>query len=94
MKNNPAKKKTRTSAFGTPGQNIHDASAFYAGKLYSQVAPAGACEYVENPVPPEFLNTILAKSSEAMTELPDHSVHLMVTSPPYNVGKDYDEDLT
>ena len=29
-----------------------------------------------------------------MDSLPDCSVHLMVTSPPYNVGKDYDEDLT
>ena len=29
-----------------------------------------------------------------MDDLPDCSVHLMVTSPPYNVGKDYDEDLT
>jgi DNA modification methylase len=29
-----------------------------------------------------------------MAELPDNSVHLMVTSPPYNVGKDYDRDLS
>jgi len=29
-----------------------------------------------------------------MEELPDNSVHLMVTSPPYNVGKEYDENLT
>ena len=29
-----------------------------------------------------------------MADLPDSSVHLMVTSPPYNVGKEYDEDLT
>ncbi len=29
-----------------------------------------------------------------MSELPDCSVHLMVTSPPYNVGKEYDDDLT
>lgn len=29
-----------------------------------------------------------------MEELPDNSIHLMVTSPPYNVGKEYDEDLT
>jgi len=94
MKNNPAKKKTRTSAFGTRGRISHDASAFYAGKLYSQISPAGACDYVENPIPPEYLNAIQVKSSEAMTEIPDHSVHLMVTSPPYNVGKDYDEDLT
>ncbi|MBM4302459.1 MAG: site-specific DNA-methyltransferase [Deltaproteobacteria bacterium] len=94
MKHNPVKKKTRTSAFGAPGRISHDSSTFYASKLYSQVAPAAACEYIENPVPPEYLNTILAKSSESMAEIPDHSVHLMVTSPPYNVGKDYDEDLT
>ena len=94
MKNNPTKKKTRTSAFGTPGRISHDASPFYASKLYSQVSPAEACEYIENEVPPEFLNTVMAKSSESMAEIPDHSVHLMVTSPPYNVGKDYDEDLT
>ncbi len=29
-----------------------------------------------------------------MFELPDESVHLMVTSPPYNVGKEYDADLS
>ena len=29
-----------------------------------------------------------------MDALPDDSVHLMVTSPPYNVGKDYDANLT
>jgi modification methylase len=94
MKQNSAKKKTRTSTFGTPGRISHDASSFYASKLYSQVAPAAACEYIENPVPPEYLNTTLVKSSEDMAEIPDHSVHLMVTSPPYNVGKEYDRDIT
>ncbi len=29
-----------------------------------------------------------------MDEIPDSSVHLMVTSPPYNVKKEYDDDLT
>ncbi len=29
-----------------------------------------------------------------MEELPDSSVHLMVTSPPYNVKKEYDKDLS
>jgi len=29
-----------------------------------------------------------------MDDLPDSSVHLMVTSPPYNVGKEYDQDLS
>jgi len=29
-----------------------------------------------------------------MQEIPDRSLHLMVTSPPYNVTKEYDEDLS
>jgi site-specific DNA-methyltransferase (adenine-specific) len=29
-----------------------------------------------------------------MKELPNNSVHLMITSPPYNVTKEYDNDLT
>jgi len=29
-----------------------------------------------------------------MKELPDNSVHLMITSPPYNVSKEYDNDLS
>lgn len=29
-----------------------------------------------------------------MSELLDNSVHLMITSPPYNVGKEYDENLS
>jgi hypothetical protein len=94
MENIPARKKTRTCPFGMPGSVFHDSSPFYVGRLYSFVPKIQACEYVENPVPPEYIDTILGKSSEAMAELPDHSVHLMVTSPPYNVGKEYDRDLT
>jgi len=45
-------------------------------------------------MPHEFLNRVFYKSSEKMRELPDNSVHLMVTSPPYNVGKEYDKNLT
>ncbi len=37
---------------------------------------------------------MVPKDSRDMTDLPDCSVHLMVTSPPYNASKDYDEDLT
>jgi len=29
-----------------------------------------------------------------MDEIPDYSIHLMVTSPPYNVTKEYDQNLT
>jgi site-specific DNA-methyltransferase (adenine-specific) len=51
-------------------------------------------ERAENAVRAEALDRILCKSSERMDELPDCSVHLMVTSPPYNVKKEYDEDLS
>jgi site-specific DNA-methyltransferase (adenine-specific) len=48
----------------------------------------------KNIIPKEVLNKIFCKSSENISELPDESVHLMVTSPPYNVGKEYDNDLS
>ena len=51
-------------------------------------------DYIENPLPVDQLDRVIQHSSESMAELPDNSVHLMVTSPPYNVGKEYDEDLT
>ena len=91
-----APKKTKTSSFGSPGRAGHDASAFYSARLYENQPQANAdgSAYVENPIRPEHLDQIFHCSSERMKELPDDSVHLMVTSPPYNVGKDYDEDLT
>jgi len=95
MQIKPAKKKkTRTSAFGTPGRISHDSSRFYASRLYSQAPQEEEAAYTENPVPMEYVDKIFCKSSENMAELPDHSVHLMVTSPPYNVGKEYDRDAT
>lgn len=87
-------KTTRTTSFGSPGREGHDASAFYSTHFYRDQPQAEEIPYVENPLPPEKLNTIFHGSSEKMAELPDASVHLMVTSPPYNVGKDYDEDLS
>jgi site-specific DNA-methyltransferase (adenine-specific) len=88
------RQSTKTSAFGSPGRVSHDARAFYGSRLFAGIEEGGPVDYGENPVPPEVLNKILLKSSEDMGELPEGSVHLMVTSPPYNVGKEYDEDLT
>jgi len=41
-----------------------------------------------------MLDRIICASSEQINAIPDHSVHLMITSPPYNVSKEYDEDFT
>lgn len=85
-------KNTSTSSFGSPGREGHDSSAFYNTRLYADQPQAGVETYLENP--PDEWDLIFSHSSENMAELPDCSVHLMVTSPPYNVGKDYDEDLS
>ncbi|HEY5669352.1 MAG TPA: site-specific DNA-methyltransferase [Anaerolineales bacterium] len=84
---------TQTSAFGTPGRISHDASRFYASRLYQGLGGDQQMPYVENAIPEGVLNHVFCKSSESMDELPDCSVHLMVTSPPYNAQKEYDEDL-
>src|SRR5687767_2295035 len=85
-------KNTSTSSFGSPGREGHDSSAFYNGRLYAGQPKAASEAYVENPI--SKVDVIVQHTSEEMKELPDCSVHLMVTSPPYNVGKDYDEDLS
>ena len=85
---------TETSSFGVSGRISHDSSKFYDSKLYQNKAVSGKIEYIENEAPSENLDKIYYKSSEKMDELPDNSVHLMVTSPPYNVQKQYDDDLS
>jgi DNA modification methylase len=94
LSNNMSRKSTKTSSFGSPGRVGHDASTFYSARLYDDQPQTEQMKYTENPIPLEKLDTIFHASSEMMSELSDNSVHLMVTSPPYNVGKDYDDDLT
>ncbi|MBI4170250.1 MAG: site-specific DNA-methyltransferase [Candidatus Aenigmarchaeota archaeon] len=92
MKEN--QKGTETSSFGTSGRVNHDSSRFYSGKIYSNVSKSELEHCEENSIPEDTVNKIFCKSSEKMNELPDNSIHLVVTSPPYNVGKEYDENLS
>ena len=85
---------TETSTFGTPGRINHDSTKFYNTRLYEGIIQAKKVKYIENPIDSKYLNKIFCKSSESMSELPDNSIHLMITSPPYNVAKEYDEDLS
>ena len=86
--------KTSTSKFGSPGRQSHDASAFYAGRFYQDQPHEQPAEFIEHALPAGCLDQVFCGTSENMAELPDESIHLMVTSPPYNVGKEYDSDLT
>lgn len=85
---------TRTSSFGTPGRSNHDSTEFYSSRLYQDQQAVKGERYLEQVIPAESINRIYCKSSESMDEIPDYSVHLMITSPPYNANKDYDEDLS
>lgn len=87
------RKITETSAFGTAGRISHDASRFYDSRLYEDLPGEKEVKYIENSIPEECLDRLFCRSSEAMDELPDNSIHLMVTSPPYNASKEYDRDL-
>jgi modification methylase len=93
----PRKRKhtqTETSSFGTPGRISHDASKFYSSRLYEGLPGEEEAASPEVDLPEALRNRIFCRSSEQMEELPDNCVHLMVTSPPYNSSKNYDENLT
>ncbi|MBR0270657.1 MAG: site-specific DNA-methyltransferase [Methanobrevibacter sp.] len=87
-------RKTKTSSFGSVLRESHDSKEFYSSKLFEDFEIPKKVEYKETRIPKKDLNKLYAKSSENMDEIPDNSIHLMVTSPPYNVGKEYDNDLT
>jgi DNA modification methylase len=86
----PAKRAaTKTRSFGSSSRENHDSSAYYARAL-AEAEISEDTTLNDSPVADE----IFCHSAEDMHELVDNSVALMVTSPPYHVGKDYDSDST
>ncbi|HEX9977353.1 MAG TPA: DNA methyltransferase, partial [Acidimicrobiia bacterium] len=83
---------TETASFGAGKRESHDASAFYRRRLLDHAPDPVSGD--PQPPPPEILDTLHCRSSETMEAIPDDCVSLMVTSPPYNVGKEYDDDLS
>ena len=90
------RKSTKTTSFGTNGRINHDSSKFYSSRLYQEleVKPEVKTPNLAKPFPAELENRFLLATSEDMSLIPDNSVHLSITSPPYNASKDYDEDLS
>lgn len=87
-------RKTQTTSFGSVVRESHSSKKFYSSKLFKGFELPKNIEFKENSIEANKLNRIYCKSSEDMGEIPDNSVHLMITSPPYNVGKEYDNDLS
>jgi len=90
------KNSTKTSSFGTKGRINHDSSKFYNTQLYTKLDITKEKNIIssENTIQEDILNNVICGNAENMKELPDNSVHLMITSPPYNVSKEYDQDLS
>lgn len=81
---------TATSNFGVSRRESHDASAFY-----DRFTPPVISEDDQVNVPrAASLDKIFAKDARRMREdVDDSSVALVVTSPPYFAGKEYEEAL-
>ena len=88
-------KKTKTSSYGVSKREGHDSSEFYNRSLYKSLHTDNEVQLIEGKEIPlsEWADRIYCLSSERMP-IPDNSVALAFTSPPYNVGKDYDDNMS
>lgn len=95
------KRRTQTKAYGTTKREGHDSSAFYNRSLYGELprllvevgpelVPVTSVPAADRAV---WANQIYCQSAESMSQVPDGSVGLAFTSPPYNAGKEYDANL-
>ena len=81
------RKPTATSNFGSGKRESHDASAFY-GRF---AAPIVSDDDTIDPF--KAVDALVCGDSRYMNRLSDASVALVVTSPPYFAGKQYEEAL-
>ncbi|MBC8194236.1 MAG: site-specific DNA-methyltransferase [Acidimicrobiia bacterium] len=76
---------TATTAFGVGRRESHDSSAFYA-----RFRPPDVSEDDTIGDAPDLSDGCILGDARNMHQLPDASVALVVTSPPYFVGKEYE----
>jgi site-specific DNA-methyltransferase (adenine-specific) len=81
------RRSTSTSAFGVSKREGHDASGFYSRFTPPALSPDSEV------APYRALDKLIVGDSRRMDEVPDSSVALVVTSPPYFAGKEYEESL-
>jgi site-specific DNA-methyltransferase (adenine-specific) len=82
-----AKRATTTSAFGVSRRESHDASGFY--RRFTTPDLSEDHEVAAD----RAIDRLIIGDAREMSEVPDSSVALVVTSPPYFAGKQYEEDL-
>ena len=89
----PSKKRTQSSSFGVSNREGHDSSKYYNSRLYENV-PKESDVGLSQAFPENLKNQLICQDARNMSQIPSNSVHHMITSPPYNVSKEYDENLS
>lgn len=84
----PRRRPTSTSAFGVSRRESHDSSGFYARFTPPRLSSDATVSRRDRAI-----DEIFAHDAASMPELDDGSVALVVTSPPYFAGKEYEEAL-
>ena len=87
MAERPKRQKTATSNFGVSKRENHDASSFYERFALPDISDD------QTLADHRVLDQIYHGSATDMHQVPDASVALVVTSPPYFAGKAYEEEL-
>lgn len=78
-------KRTQTKTFGSGNREGHDSSSFYS--RFEQMHETNDNEISPQP---ELEEKVICGDSRNMKEISDRCVALVVTSPPYFVGKEYE----
>lgn len=87
------KKHTQTKSFGASRRETHDASPFYERKIFQEAESSPPVNLPPAEIDENWVNRLYCQSAEQLP-LPDQSIGLAFTSPPYNVGKEYDLNQT
>jgi modification methylase len=83
-----ARRRTATSNFGAGARESHDATKFYGRFRSPELSADDAIA-----VPAELVDPFVHGDARRMEAVADASVALVVTSPPYFAGKQYEEEL-
>jgi site-specific DNA-methyltransferase (adenine-specific) len=85
--NGRVRRPTATARFGSSRRESHDASAFYKRFVAPELSPDVTV------VRPERVDVIYEADARRMGKVESNSIALVVTSPPYFAGKEYEESL-
>src|SRR5438067_3036551 len=82
------RRRTATSTFGVSRRESHASSAFYG-----RFVPPALSDDSDVPRPGPVAEPFVCGDARHMSTIADASVALVVTSPPYFAGKEYEEEL-